>query len=166
MLALLLGSALAVVALAYVLAPLIKGSVASPTITLAPEAAPESSALDALREIEFDQATGKLSPEDYATLKATYTPLALDELRTREAGEKATAAGAASDDAAEALIARAKQRGGSCPTCGPRPESDALFCSDCGRFLGASCPSCGAPAGNDSARFCVECGAAMAPASV
>jgi len=161
-LALLLGSVLAVIALAYVLLPLIKGAQSAPVVVLAPEMAPESSALDALREIEFDQATGKLSPEDYATLKATYTPRALEELRTREAGAKATVSGAATDDAAEALIARAKQRGGSCPSCGPRPESDALYCSDCGRFLGASCLSCGAPAGSDAARFCVECGATLA----
>jgi Double zinc ribbon len=161
MIPLLLGSVLAVLALAYVLYPLLKGNIAAPVVILAPEAAPEASALDALREIEFDEATGKLSPEDYATLKATYTPLALAELRARESGES-TPSAAASSDAAEALIARAKQRGGSCPSCGPRPESDALFCSDCGRFLGAVCLSCGAPAGSDSARFCVECGAALA----
>lgn len=162
MIALLLGSVLAVLALAYVLYPLIKGDHGAPIVMLAPEAAPESSALDALREIEFDEATGKLSPEDYATLKATYTPLALAELRTRERAEQARPAAAATEDAAEALIARAKQRGGSCPSCGPRPETDALFCSDCGRFLAAVCLSCGAPAGSDSARFCVECGAALA----
>ena len=162
MIALLLGSVLAVLALAYVLFPLLKGNHDVPVVILAPEAAPESSALDALREIEFDEATGKLSPEDYATLKATYTPLALAELRAREAGEKSTPAGAATDDAVEALIARAKQHGGNCPSCGPRPEGAALFCSDCGRFLGAVCLNCGAPAGSDTARFCVECGAALA----
>lgn len=142
MIALLLGSLLAVLALAYVLYPVITGNHAERLVTLAPEAAPESSALDALREIEFDEATGKLSPEDYATLKATYTPLALAELRAREAGgAEATPASAAADDAAEALIARAKQQAGSCPTCGPRPESDAAFCSDCGRFLTAALDS-------------------------
>jgi hypothetical protein len=33
---------------------------------------PES-AIDALREIEFDRATGKLSDDDYAALKTEYT---------------------------------------------------------------------------------------------
>lgn len=133
MLALLLGAALAVAALSYVLYPLIKGSIAAPVHVLGPDAAPEASAIDALREIEFDQATGKLSPEDYATLKAAYTPRALDELRAREAG-----APVATDDAAEALIARAKQRGAVCISCGARPEeSDALFCSECGASLAA-----------------------------
>ena len=159
--ALLLGSVLAVAALAYVLYPLLKGGLQGNPVFLAPEQAPEASALEALREIEFDQATGKLSPEDYATLKATYTPRALAELRAREAGAAAASPKvAAADDAAEALIARVKQGGLSCPSCGPRPESDALFCSDCGRHLGAGCPSCGAAVGDD-AKFCVECGTAL-----
>lgn len=165
MIALLLGSALAVAALAFVMWPLLKGGLRSAPIVLAPEQAPEASALEALREIEFDQATGKLSPEDYATLKATYTPRALAELRAREAGAaaaspEAAAAISAADDAAEALIARVKQGGRSCPSCGPRPESDAAFCSDCGRMLGAGCPSCGAAVPAD-AKFCVECGTGL-----
>ncbi len=28
----------------------------------------------------------------------------------------------------------------TCPVCGPRPESDALFCSTCGRPLGDGVP--------------------------
>lgn len=158
MIALLLGSVLAVAALAFVMWPLLKGGTRSAPIVLAPEQAPEASALEALREIEFDQATGKLSPEDYAALKAAYTPRALAELRAREAGEVAASPRvAAADDAAEALIARMKQGGRDCPACGPRPESDALFCSDCGRMLGAGCAACGAAVAPD-AKFCVECG--------
>jgi cytochrome c biogenesis factor len=37
---------------------------------------------------------------------------------------------------AEELIARARARVPECPECGPRPEPDALHCSDCGRALG------------------------------
>lgn len=163
MIALLLGSGLAVAALAFVMWPLLKGGLRSTPVVLAPEQAPEASALEALREIEFDQATGKLSPEDYAALKAAYTPRALAELRAREAGVAAASPAAAAaltaiDDAAEALIARVKQGGRSCASCGPRPESDALFCSDCGRALGPGCEECGVMVAMD-ARFCVECGA-------
>ncbi|HRQ77372.1 MAG TPA: hypothetical protein PLY94_02150 [Gemmatimonadaceae bacterium] len=132
MIALLLGAVLAVSALAFVMWPLLKGGLRSAPIELAPEQAPEASALEALREIEFDQATGKLSPEDYATLKATYTPLALAELRAREAGvaaasPEAALALSAADDAAEALIARVKQGGRNCPSCGPRPGRGVLL---------------------------------------
>ncbi len=158
MIPLLLGSVLAVAALAFVMWPLLKGGMQATPVLLAPEQAPEASALEALREIEFDQATGKLSAEDYASLKAAYTPLALAELRARESGAAAASpAVAAAEDAAEALIARVKQGGASCPSCGPRPESDALFCSDCGRALGAGCGECGAAIAPD-AKFCVECG--------
>lgn len=162
MIALLLGSVLAVAALAFVMWPLLKGGLRATPIVLAPEQAPEASALEALREIEFDQATGKLSPEDYAMLKAAYTPRALAELRAREAGVVAASPrAAAADDAAEALIARVRQGGVGCPSCGPRPETGALFCSDCGRALGGGCVSCGAPLALD-VNFCVECGTAVA----
>lgn len=169
MTALLVGSALAVAALVFVLWPLLRGT-AAPVVSMgAPELPVESSALEALREIEFDQATGKLSAEDYATLRASYTPIALAELDAREASAVAATepgeGGARTTgdvDAAEALIARAKARARSCPSCGPRPESDALFCSDCGRFLGSACLACGARVESDRARFCTDCGGSLA----
>jgi hypothetical protein len=162
--ALVVGTLLAVLGLAYVLLPLMRGASTSAPVPFAPDLPPEASALDALREIEFDQATGKLSDEDYATLKAEYTPLALAELRARESAAAVAAgeSGIAIEDAAEQMIARAKQRGMSCTSCGPRPEPDALYCSDCGRFLGVACLTCGAPVPSDTARFCTECGAALA----
>jgi len=42
-----------------------------------PEETPKGVALAALKEIEFDRETGKLSDEDYAFLKAKYTGAAL-----------------------------------------------------------------------------------------
>ena len=148
MLALILGSVLAVLALAYVLMPLLRGSVAALPEPYAPELPSESSALDALREIEFDQATGKLSDEDYAALKATYTPKAIAEMRALDRAQAHASISdqshaEQSDDPAEELIRRAKANrlpsGGAvtCVTCGPRPESDAAFCSECGRALSA-----------------------------
>jgi hypothetical protein len=112
-------------------------------------------------------------------LRATYAPRALAELEAREAGVQAgaqaartLAAGAARDgamtagpdaaDAAERLIARMRSRSTSCPTHGPRPESDALYCSDCGQYLSASCLRCGAAVNDPHSRFCGECGAALA----
>lgn len=163
MTALLVGTLLAVLGLVYVLYPLMRGASAALAVPEA-DATPESSAIEALREIEFDEATGKLSPEDYATLKSKYTALALTELRVRE-GQAAVGESAEPsplEDAAERMIARAKQRGTSCVSCGPRPETDALYCSDCGRHLGKACLSCGAAIESDTARFCVECGTALA----
>jgi hypothetical protein len=71
-------------------------------------------ALTALKEIDFDRETGKLSQADYEFLKAKYTALALEALREEEARPAITP---------------------TCVTCGPRPEPDALFCSTCGLRL-------------------------------
>lgn len=153
MLELIVGGALAVLGLLYVLAPLVRGAGYSGTAIPAPPAE-EASAIEALREIEFDQATGKLSPEDYATLRATYAPLALAELEAREAGTV--------NDAAEQLIARMKSRELACAQCGPRPEGDAVFCSDCGRYLSSACLRCDAATEDPQSRFCGECGSSLA----
>lgn len=45
-----------------------------------------------------------------------------------------------------------------CAVCGPRPESDALYCSTCGRWLGEPCANCGAVLDQPGARFCPACG--------
>lgn len=156
MIPLLAGSILAVAALAFVLWPILAGMRGVPVTSRRATDAPEASALEALREIEFDRATGKLSIEDYDALRARYAPRAVEELRARDAVPPA-------NDPAEALIARVKSsRGLTCPQDGPRPESDALFCSDCGRYLGKSCLKCGAAVENDRARFCAECGTTLA----
>jgi hypothetical protein len=132
-----------------------------------PEETPKGIALAALKEIEFDRETGKLSDEDYAFLKTKYTGAALEALRAES--PEATASGDV-----EALIAArvralrfaatsAPPGSPSCSVCGPRPEPDAVFCSTCGLRLqgGGSCPSCGATLSAGS-RFCAGCGAGVA----
>jgi len=176
--ALVVGAALAVGALIYVLLPLF--DVVAPLrarLTGAPAAAPES-AIDALREIEFDRATGKLSDDDYASLKATYTRSALVELRSRR-GEPATepagpapvvAARSRTDvpsitgsvDPAEAAVLRYRAIRRSCEVCGPRPEPDPAFCSSCGKYLKGACATCGAVIDAPASRFCTNCGGSLA----
>jgi ribosomal protein L40E len=106
--ALLVGTALAVASLVFVLYPLIRSDrfVARGTSRSRPRASP---AVDSLRELEFDRETGKISDDDYAPLKARYTEQALAVMR---AGDVAI-----------------------CEKCGPRPEADAEFCSRCGAAL-------------------------------
>jgi len=107
---LVVGTALAVAALCLVLWPLIVPQQVR-TAAMPLQQAPADNAIDALREVEFDRATGKISEADYEFLKARYTQKALMVMR---AGERPV-----------------------CERCGPRPETDAVFCSNCGSALAA-----------------------------
>ncbi len=107
------GTLLMLAALAFVLYPLIVTVPAGADPRLTPEVHPQdlsrNDAMDALREIEFDRATGKLSDSDYDSLKSTYTQRAVEAMRSQGVS--------------------------ACLRCGPRPEKDALFCSRCGAAL-------------------------------
>ncbi len=146
LLALLVGGA----ALAVILLPLLRTEAAAP----APawelpelEETRRGQALLALREIDFDLATGKLSNEDYAELKERFTVEAAAALR-EEGGAPVAAAPAPAPTGS----------GVRCGSCGPRPESDARFCSNCGRGVGdATCGGCGSPLAR-GAKFCEGCG--------
>jgi hypothetical protein len=154
------GLALAAVAVFFVLRPIITPAAPGGDST-APELegedpeddlSPRSVALRALKEIEFDRATGKLSDADYDALKAKYTAEALAALR---------------DDTPaiprpHAVAPPAARL--ACPTHGVRPEADARYCSACGRRLSPAalfCAKCGTALEAD-ARFCAACGRRVA----
>ncbi len=141
--AILVGLVVAIAAVLLVLDPILRPQQAA---VPAPDAEPEEDprdvkkelALAALKEIEFDRATGKLSDGDYQAMLARYTKEAVEALREAEApatGGNGHGA-AAGDDAVERLIAEAKQA-----------SKGKKFCSNCGAVL------------EGSGRFCVECGA-------
>lgn len=114
MTALLIGTALAVASLCFVLYPLFRANIAVAQRNVGGGGqrgvkARPSLAVDALRELEFDRETGKISPVDYESAKARYTEQALAVMRAGTAGV--------------------------CEKCGPRPERDAAFCSNCGSPL-------------------------------
>jgi hypothetical protein len=132
----------------------------------------QGAALLALKEIEFDRETGKLSDDDYTTLKARYGAEALAAMTQAETSGNGSGQEGAGDP--EAMVTarlhqlRSARLAGepatpSCVRCGPRPESDALFCSTCGGGVSAAgfCSSCGTPLGPDN-RFCAECGTRIA----
>ena len=108
MTALLIGTALAVASLCFVLYPLFRADISVAKRGVVRKARP-TLAVDALRELEFDRETGKISDSDYEPLKARYTEQALAVMRAGSAPV--------------------------CEKCGPRPERDAEFCSNCGSTL-------------------------------
>ncbi len=132
-----------------------------------PEETRRGVALLALKEIEFDRETGKLSPRDYELLKARYSSEALAALRAEDPA--APAAGGPEELIAARLqsLRSARSSGqpapAACRTCGPRPEAGARFCSRCGLPLGqpSFCTQCGAPLPQQS-RFCASCGTRVA----
>lgn len=166
MLALVVGTLLAVGALAYVLYPLLVGPVPVRRAVRAPvptAKSAEQEAIVALREIEFDRVTGKLSDADYEELKTRYTARALQAMRAGAATlEPATGSAVNADEAIEAAVRAYRERMHSCATCGPRPEPDAVYCSDCGRYLPGACEGCGASITESGAAFCASCGRQLA----
>lgn len=109
------GTLLALAALSYVLYPMFtsagNASVLSEERVSVASEENRNSAVDALREIEFDRATGKLSDYDYDALKSSYTQQAVAVMRAGNAPV--------------------------CEQCGPRPETGAVYCSSCGGALAA-----------------------------
>lgn len=161
MLPLIVGTLLAVAAVAYVLYPLLFSSAsASHRPVSLPRVTPvaDEDAIVALREIEFDRATGKLSDTDYAELKSRYTARALAAMRARGDG----GADATPEDLVEATVLAYRARLKSCARCGPRPEPDAVYCSNCGSYLDEKCAGCGRVVEEAGASFCAGCGRQLA----
>jgi Double zinc ribbon len=169
-----------VLVLCLVLQPLLRPSTphAASAEPVDPEETPKGIALAALKEIEFDRETGKLSDSDYQSLKTKYTAEALtalrhdpdpsatdrrsDDLETMIAAKVRALRSASvskSSDASESF----PSSGPACPSCGPRPEPEAVYCSSCGRRLPVRmvCDRC-ATALVPGSRYCESCGRQVA----
>lgn len=111
-----------------------------------PEETRRGIALIALKEIDFDRATGKLSDADYEFLKGKYTAEALAAINE----ETPPAASGATPSL-------------RCSRCGAHPEPGAKFCTTCGAGLSTApgCQSCRAPV-EPGSRFCTACGTPVA----
>jgi ribosomal protein L40E len=168
-LALAVGCTLAAGAVWFVLIPIVRPSPESADAPAPWDAGddpdddlrPRAVALRALKEIEFDRATGKLSDADYALLKTQYTNEALIAMR-EDAGNGEGGMGSVPPVRPPLPIPHFPIQ--VCPTHGARPESDATFCSTCGRRLSSAkdfCGKCGSPL-ETHARFCARCGNTVA----
>ena len=104
----------------------------------------------ALRDLEFDFKTGKVSDEDYQPLHAQLMVEAAQymESQTEE------------DEQLEVLIQsrrKAKSTNLTCEHCGAPVKPGQRFCSKCGASASVSCSSCGKQIRAGDA-FCSSCG--------
>lgn len=152
------GLLIAVVAVLLVLEPLLRAAAGKPvelTVPLFADSDDEEDplqrrrdrALAALREIEFDKATGKLSDDDYTRLQAKYQTEALEALRAVDEakggglGDRGQGTGGSSADPVERLIAEARAQARTkkqrfCEECGAPLEGSGKFCVACGSAVG------------------------------
>ena len=102
-------------------------------------------ALTALRDLEYDRATGKVDGDDYERLKAELSREALKHLEARTAAtpsdgseDEAQSRGLGVEMGLEAEIARiraALREGMTCPACDAVNREGSSFCSRCGATL-------------------------------
>ena len=86
-----------------------------------------NNAIDAIRDLEFDHATGKLSDADYKQMRARY------DLKAAEVLQKV-----------DAITMGAKKNGGAtktavagnCPRCKAKLQPEDRFCPACGQRVG------------------------------
>ena len=106
------GSIMAILVAAVIFAPMIEGRWREGKDGTSAGGRKEA-AIAALRELEFEYQTGKVSDEDYATLRSRYARDAI----------------AARDELGETVDS------GSCPGCGAPAKEGAKYCSSCGGEL-------------------------------
>lgn len=107
--------------------------------------------LAALRDLDFDFKTGKVSEGDYQPLRAQLMAEAAQYIETEQK----------EDDQLEALIRsrrKAQKQDAKCEHCGAPMAADQRFCSKCGSAASyEQCPSCGKRI-RTSDLFCPSCG--------
>lgn len=141
--------------------------------------------LNAVRDLDFDYATGKLTDEDYAAQRAALMARGAAVLKQLDAAGAAagaspieqaiaarrkTATGAVEGGPSieQAIAARRKTAasavpatGLNCPGCGAGVGAGDRFCPDCGAALNRRCDQCSAPLAVGD-KFCGKCGAPVA----
>lgn len=170
--AILIGIAILVVAIPYVMNPLVNERKKQPvkaTPLKKDEKGGQKDALEAIRDLDFDFQTGKVTQEDYESLRAQLVLEAAEYLQTKQQeDEKIEAMIRAHLQQVKTTVVCEKCRGVICP--------QDRFCPACGIPVEsrkepeapaeAHCPNCGKTV-HARDLFCTACGThlASAPAS-
>jgi hypothetical protein len=133
--------------------------------------AQREASLLAIKDLDFDFQTGKLSEEDYRELRGRYAAKAVSVLQEldRRAGPTPEL-----EEEIEQEVRQLRQKGEerrrkqeaggrrgekelSCPRCGRAYQAGDRFCAGCGAALATVCPRCSTPY-KPGDRFCAGCG--------
>ncbi len=119
---------LAAATVSFIAIPVIKKDtsgeeVADIDLTLAKLEEEKESAYNALKEAEFDYETGKLSDEDYQTVKTKYSAKAVEAIQQLEEYREQPSAVSSQPSADHAKF---------CGSCGATLEKGTKFCGSCG----------------------------------
>jgi hypothetical protein len=110
--------------------------------------------LSAIRDLDFDFSTGKVTEDDYSTLRAQLVAEAALHIQPEKSVE---------DDQLEAMISARKtslSKGLDCSHCGKKITAGSRYCSQCGTAMAKTCPSCSKQV-QDGDQFCTTCGAKL-----
>lgn len=115
--------------------------------------------LNALRDLDFDHAVGKVTAEDYGPLRQTLL-VEVAEI-TAKLDDERVAAETELDKYIEvnrsSVHPPPPASNGTCPACGQAVRSGAFYCTTCGTRLHATCPQCGQIV-QPADLFCSSCG--------
>ncbi len=157
----LIGIAMLLLALPFVINPLIKGNQNNP-----PGEAPKEASLSgdrhtgfllALRDLEFDHQVGKITDDDYTNLRAT---LMLQAAAALEYQDKLDAELDTRLEQAIQLRRANQSKSQVCSHCGSALEPSDRFCRACGQPVESTCPKCGGKL-YPTDTFCNRCGARL-----
>lgn len=154
----LIGLALLIATVPWVINPLLKTEkrrIDSEDTEPALEDDQHTQGLIALRDLEFDHNTGKVSEEDYLSLRANLLTQIAAALEYQEAHN--TNLDALLE---EKILARRKSKlaARNCDYCGSVLEASDRICRSCGAPVDKICSKCGSKI-KASDRFCNACGA-------
>ena len=125
----------------------------------------KTSLYTSIKDLDFDFQTGKLSTDDYDTVRQgllNEAALVVKDLEDAGKGDAVDAMLERELGARRRSVAGAVASGPVCAACGTQARLAARFCKKCGHDLAATaCASCGKPL-DDDATFCAACGAKVA----